>query len=239
MHIVIFTGGEAPAPNLAKEYFDVSQKHELVIVADSGLDTLDLYNTYYNEFFFKPNYILGDMDSIANKNLLQKYSSASFEQFPTDKDYTDTELALHTACTLKKADKDIITLVGGGGGRADHFLAIYDTFSSEEHADIWLCGNQKICFLKKGSAISITNVSLKDTISLARTDDSRTQGSVVSSGLVWESNVFRKKGMPSLSNRIAPSYAQHRKPIEMNISEGNFLLILPITAKTEITNLRK
>ena len=239
MHIVIFTGGEAPAPNLAKAYFDVSPKHELVIAADSGLDTLDLYNTYSNKILFKPDYMLGDMDSIANKNLLEKYSSASFEKFPVDKDYTDTELALHKACELKKADEDIITLIGGGGGRADHFLAIYDTFSSKEHADIWLCGNQKICFLKKGDVVSITNVSLKDAISLARTDDSRTEGSVATSGLVWESNVFRKKGMPSLSNRIAPSYAQHSKPIEMNVSDGNFLLILPITAKTEITNQQK
>ena len=61
----------------------------------------------------------------------------------------------------------------------------------------------------------------------------KTKGKIISQNLEWESNLFRKKGMPSLSNRIK----QNQKQIKLHIKGSNFLLIVPLFATVlDITN---
>ena len=143
MNIFIFTGGEAPSPETAKPFFEKC-KPDYVIAADSGLETLDLYAEAFGEDF-APNLILGDMDSLKNLSLLEKYKNAKRELFPSDKDFTDTELALSTAREICKTAS--VVLVGGNGGCLDHLISIYDSFSEDFHADVWLCVNQAVYFL--------------------------------------------------------------------------------------------
>ena len=94
IHIAIFTGGIFPEPEETKNIWQNFPLPEYIIAADSGIDTLENYTKLFP--FFKPNKIVGDFDSISNKNILQKYPDI-VSKFPTDKDYSDTELALKEA----------------------------------------------------------------------------------------------------------------------------------------------
>ncbi len=237
MHIVVFTGGLAPSPKETASFFSFAPDVDVVIAADSGLDTLESYRSFFDgNVDFSPDYILGDMDSLQNRDLLKKYSSVKPEILNTEKDFTDTELALKKACAIKPRDKiSIVTLVGGYGGFVDHFLGVLDTFASDERPDIWLCGSQVVLYLPVDAELHARNVGLNDRISIARIPSAFTGGSVETEGLVWGSKLMRTEGMPSISNRIAKDYFNKLKPIKF-VSRGcPFLVILPIQAKVSVT----
>lgn len=232
IHIAIFTGGIFPEPEETKNIWQNFSLPEYIIAADSGIDTLENYTKLFP--FFKPNKIVGDFDSLSNKNILQKYPDI-VSKFPTDKDYSDTELALQEAFEYAKKinKKPFVTLIGGDGGRIDHFIAIYDLFSEKKAPSLWLCKEQAIYLLNKNHKYTISNITPKDNISFSRLSSSRTKGKIISKNLEWESNLFRKKGMPSLSNRIK----QNQNKIKLHIKGSNFLLILPLFANVlDITN---
>ena len=232
IHIAIFTGGFFPEPEETKNIWQNFPLPEYIIAADSGIDTLENYTKLFP--FFKPNKIVGDFDSISSKHILQKYPDI-VKTFPTDKDYSDTELALQEAFEYAKKinKKPFVTLIGGDGGRIDHFIAIYDLFSEKKAPSLWLCKEQAIYLLNKNHKYTISNITPKDNISFSRLSSSRTKGKIISQNLEWESNLFRKKGMPSLSNRIK----QNQNKIKLHIKGSNFLLILPLFANVlDITN---
>lgn len=226
IHIAIFTGGFFPEPETTKNIWDTFSFPEYIIAADSGIDTLEHYTKLFP--FFKPNMIVGDFDSISNNDILEKYSNI-VKKFPTDKDYSDTELALQEAFEYAKKinKKPFVTLIGGDGGRIDHFIAIYDLFSEKKSPSLWLCKEQAIYLLNKNHEYTIRNISKKDNISISRLSSSRTKGKIISENLEWESNLFRKKGMPSLSNRIK----ENQKEIKLYIKQCNFILIAPLFAQ--------
>ncbi len=230
--VVIFTGGEFTPPESARKYFS-KIKPDYIIAADSGLETLRAYQKYFcaeNECFsnFSPNLILGDFDSIKDKEILKEYDEKIIRTSPAYKDFTDTELALDYA--RKSFDQTFITLVGGAGGRADHFLGIYDLFGTKISPDAWLCG-EEILLNASRKKILISGVTPGEPISVARASRNYRGGYVKSKGLEWESGFFRKRGMPSISNTISGKYFEEDRPIEMNFKRGNFVLILPVTAE--------
>ena len=69
----------------------------------------------------KPDVIIGDMDSIDPASLAS-YSTSGIKiiKYPAKKDFTDTELALDYALSLKP---EAIFIWGALGGRIDHTLA--------------------------------------------------------------------------------------------------------------------
>ena len=236
MHVVIFTGGEYSPPELTKTYFS-QYVPDFVIAADSGLQTLEQYNEFYGGSFV-PDAIVGDMDSLADKTLLSHYPKDRIHLFSEYKDFSDTELALELAYKHLAGIKDAahrITLVGAGGGaRADHFVAVFDLFATKLHPDVWICGMQVFWHAPQGCRFEIDGLAQDDIISVSRTTESRTGGSVVSEGLEWEYGVFRKEGMPSLSNRISSGYFAAHKSVKIAVKEGCFILILPVTADVKL-----
>ncbi len=91
-----------------------SQGFNYIIAADSGYlaaERLDI----------KPEYIVGDFDSSPLPN-----TNAEIIKVPAEKDDTDTMLACNLAIELGAT---YLTIVGGTGGRADHFLS--NVFSLE------------------------------------------------------------------------------------------------------------
>lgn len=112
MHAVIFSGGQL---TFSLKIQHILQKADLFIAADSGADAaLKLHIT--------PHVVVGDFDSIKPEVLekLQK-KKVVFVQYKTDKDETDTELALDYAVQQGATD---ITIVGGNNGdRFDHVMA--------------------------------------------------------------------------------------------------------------------
>ena len=107
IHIVIFTGGLFPSPEKTESYWKNSLhgNPDFVIAADSGLEACLDYQKYFKGLFnFEPRKILGDFDSISDKTLLEKFADA-VEKFPSDKDFTDTELAVFEAFKISASLK--------------------------------------------------------------------------------------------------------------------------------------
>ena len=114
--VLIFSGGDIStkfAMNITKEEF------EYVIVADSGLSIAD-------KLKLKIDCILGDFDSVP-KDLIRRYkqdkthtSSYVIDEFDSEKDYTDTQIAIEKAI---EQEAEEIVILGAMGTRFDHTLS--------------------------------------------------------------------------------------------------------------------
>lgn len=226
IHIVIFTGGKSPLYEQTELYWKTHPQADFVIAADSGLETC-VYGYQFN-----PCVILGDFDSISDGALLSHFNDDIKVPFPADKDFTDTELAVEKAFEIAENMKAVpfITLVGGDGGRPDHFINIFDSFSRERHPDVWLCQEQAVYFLPSGGSFSVNGLKKSDYVSVSRVTRNYGEGTVETRGLEWEGDLFRKSGMPSVSNRISGEYAKNRAAVTLRAVDADFLLFLPHTA---------
>ncbi|WP_432665162.1 thiamine diphosphokinase [Wukongibacter baidiensis] len=95
-------------------YNNVISSDDFIICADGGAKHLIKMNIV-------PNVIIGDLDSIDEehkKKFLEK--KVEFQKFPTNKDATDTELALDFALSHNPSE---IILIGTLGSRMDHSIA--------------------------------------------------------------------------------------------------------------------
>ena len=101
---VIITGGECYTDGISPSIADDA----FVIAADSGYDTA-------RKLGVVPNLLVGDMDSIKNVP-----SDVEVYRVKAEKDDTDTMLA---ASIAKNRGADEIIIIGGAGGRADHWLS--------------------------------------------------------------------------------------------------------------------
>lgn len=258
MQIIVFTGGSSPAPEKAAPYFKNiladGQKPDAVIAADSGLETLRAWQKYFKGLYdFSPSLILGDFDSISDKSVLDEYMGAIIERSPSYKDDTDTELALKKAREMARnflqgqkargffcrkslafGQKAFITLIGGAGGRTDHFLSIYNLFGTKIAPDAWLCGEQ-VLWKAERSSFEISGLRAGDIVSVARAFGKNSGGKIRSQGLEWESSLFRKNGMPSVSNTIKEEWARQGNPIHIDFLRGSFVLIAPLFASVRLS----
>lgn len=110
MKAVIISGGRAPSLELVKsELINCS----LLICGDSGANCL-------KEYKIEPNYLIGDFDSV-KPNVLEYFKSKNciIENYPEDKDFTDTYLCMEKALSN---GADEIALLGCTGTRIDHIL---------------------------------------------------------------------------------------------------------------------
>ena len=86
---------------------------DLVIAADGGL-------RWAQKLGVQVDVVVGDMDSAEGAALAEaEAGGAEIVRHDPDKDATDLELALRLACDRGASS---ITLIGGHGGRLDHFL---------------------------------------------------------------------------------------------------------------------
>ena len=110
MKIIIISGGNPPSKELLNGEIT---EDTIIIGADSGANCLYEYN-------IKPNFLVGDFDSI-DKSALDyfKKGKCSIDIYPTEKDFTDTEIALEKALSLKP---NKIVFLGCTGSRVDHLM---------------------------------------------------------------------------------------------------------------------
>ena len=229
---LVFIGGEAPEAEQTKAFFSRVGRIDSVIAADSGLDTLGKYHSFFRNLGldFSPDLVIGDMDSLRDKSLLEKFGGAKKDFYPHDKDFTDTELALMKARQSDVDGSPFVVLIGGNGGRADHFIGILDTFSFDYRPDCWLCGSQMVFFLGQGKRLKAYGLKKSGYVSVARTTSFFEGGKIVTSGLEWKPDADKKKGMLSLSNRI---HDEKEGIATFYAEEGNFLVFLPLDAAFE------
>jgi thiamine pyrophosphokinase len=136
MRGIAFIGGEGPP---AGSCGGLAKGAALVVAADSGLAAAEAAG-------IKPDWIVGDMDSLDDPRRLEKYPAGRIIPYPADKDFTDTELALRL---LWERGCGETWLVGGGGGRMDHLLALRALFERDPAPDRWLTAAEDIRCLRE------------------------------------------------------------------------------------------
>jgi thiamine pyrophosphokinase len=142
-HIVIVTGAAPLDPAVVRRI----PPEAVVIAVDGGLDHALAAGLH-------PRHLVGDLDSVTDDGLAWAARNASIDRHPTDKDATDTELALALASTL---DPERITLIGGGD-RLDHTFAGIGALgslalTSVPHLDGWWAGQHLTVVQGPGSAV--------------------------------------------------------------------------------------
>jgi thiamine pyrophosphokinase len=120
---IVLAGGDPVAPHVRAELTDDA----VVIAADSGLHQA-------GPLGLQVDYVVGDLDSADPDAVVRAQAAgAVVERHPPDKDATDLELALDRA---RAAGAERITVVGGTGGRLDHFVANVMLLASARFADL-------------------------------------------------------------------------------------------------------
>ena len=110
--ILIVTGGDIADTFVCG--LIAEQGYDFVIACDRGMEFFRRNGLY-------PDLIVGDFDS-ADESFVRYFkenSQVRMEQFPSEKDWTDTELAVRRALDMRP---DHIDLVGAVGSRLDHVL---------------------------------------------------------------------------------------------------------------------
>lgn len=136
----ILTGGPIHPDNISER----PDKDDLVVAADSGLN-------HARTLGIRVDAVVGDYDSLGHKPDVDK--GVEVVTVPTEKDVTDTQLAVEYA--LQKGAREIV-LVGGLGGRLDHTLAnlsiLEDLLDKRVRATL-LDGQSRVRLLRNDSTI--------------------------------------------------------------------------------------
>jgi len=206
---IAFIGGEGPSPEQVR---GLVPPGALIVAADSGLEAAERAG-------IAPGWIIGDMDSLDRPERLDAYPPERVLRCPPDKDQTDTEMALsllwEKGCTET-------WLLGGGGGRMDHLLALRALFEREKAPDRWLTRREDIRRLEGGEALEATGLGKEALVSLFPLGQGPWAAS--STGLHWPlGGIPWDRGSAWISNR-APTGACRIRALE-----GRFLVLLGLS----------
>jgi len=102
------------APDQIVSGYENILSHDIVIAVDAGLRVVELLGLW-------PSFIMGDLDSV-DRQLLIKYKNIPKLTHPTEKNETDTELAINWCAKQDKFGKIIVC--NDMQGRFDHALGL-------------------------------------------------------------------------------------------------------------------
>lgn len=205
MKTLLFIGGEAPLKEDAR--LDLTQ-YGFICAADSGANTAKAYGA-------KPDLIIGDMDSIGLENIELSFPGAEILRFDSYKDYTDTELALSI---LQERGFFDITIVGGGGGRLDHLLALLRLFDRSFCPKKMYAGDYVIELVEDKKVFSF---KIAELVSVFPCGDALCKP--YSSGLEWPLNgLIWKHSDFGISNRAT------KEVVEIGLTSGRALVVFNI-----------
>lgn len=199
---ICLTGGEAPGRDHVASFLD---KSSYCVAADSGLHLARSYGVV-------PDMVVGDMDSLQNAKFLDSFDPKQIVRYAHEKDDTDTEIALKV---LREHEIDRIVLIGGGGGRLDHLVAILSLFDRALRPDIWVANESYVVSVdanveitdQLGSRISFFPVGPGPWV-------------MVSEGLEWPlAGTSWKRGDIGISNRIT------KTEMKVTLESGRLVMI--------------
>lgn len=188
MKALIITGGESPPPEFIRL---LAESAPLIIAADSGFDTAQKAGV-------SPDLVVGDFDSIEDKRELARLPRGIVQEYPEDKDDTDTEIALDSAFSR---GADHIVIAGGGGGRLDHVLAMYQLFRrGRKSPREWHTGKESVYYIRQDESIRL-GIEVGALVSVFPAENGRCFG-MNSLGLKWPlAGLDWDKGHFGVSNR--------------------------------------
>lgn len=206
MTALIVTGGEGPPPEFLA---GLGAKADIVIAADSGLDAALAAG-------ISPELVLGDFDSISDKKLLAGFQDSAIIEYQSDKDDTDTELALREAA---RRGFDRIVLSGGGGGRLDHLMGILELFRRSLRPCEWHTGRESVHLVTSESSAEF-RLRPGDTVSVFPLGSP--SFGMGSSGLKWPlAGLAWDSGKYGISNLAIES------DIAVKAGSADLLVVLP------------
>ncbi|MGL4761453.1 MAG: thiamine diphosphokinase [Sarcina sp.] len=108
MKILMVAASDKPSKEIFCKYLKICDK---TIAIDKGTEV-------FLEYGITPDYAVGDFDSI-NKSLKKELENINNLQYPCEKDYTDSDIAINLAFKLEATE---IIMLGMTGGRVDHLF---------------------------------------------------------------------------------------------------------------------
>lgn len=202
--VLVVTGGD-PVPSGVAAGLPHA---DLVVAADSGLD-------HARALGLKPDVVVGDFDSVTAEAL--RAFEGPLERHPVEKDATDLELALRLAVSR---NPERIVVVGGHGGRLDHFLANALVLTTvPEGIDVeWRAGPATIHLVREALSIVGHPGSYVSLVPVG--GDAR---GVRTSGLKWplDDEDLPSGGTRGVSNQFAASEAV------VSVRSGSLLVVIP------------
>lgn len=154
MRVVVISNGRFGRESY---YRQAIEPDDVLVCADGGAN-------YVWALGMIPNMVIGDMDSIDPRIRAQLVEKGTVELVtaPTDKDETDTELALKAAIARKPSE---LVMMGMLGGRLDHTMANIGLLSmvpesmkchiDEPNTRIWLVRKELTFDCEAGQTVSV------------------------------------------------------------------------------------
>jgi thiamine pyrophosphokinase len=203
---VVVIGGDAPHQGVVARL----PVDRTVIAADSGLDHADALG-------IETHLLVGDLDSVSAA-ALARHPRLLIERHPTDKDATDTELALDAA--LASGHHHVI-VVSGGGDRLDHLLATVNVcarIGRDVRLEAWV-GAAHVYVLADGAHLEL-DARVGDVVTLLPLDGAA--HGVTASGLRWplEGETLVWGSSRGVSNEVTGSVA-------IGVTRGLLAVIFP------------
>ena len=201
----LYIGGRGPDPAFLRRF---AGRPGTVCAADSGLDACAAAGV-------RPDAIVGDMDSLSDRSLLEAYPGAVVEEYPRDKDDTDAEIGLSW---LRSAGCRRVVMIGGGEGRLDHTLALRALYDRPDPPDLWLTALEEVSPVEG-------LVELRGPVGAALSLFPAGEGpwAARSRGLRWNlDGVSWKRGTVGISNRLAEETA------EIFAFAGRLIMVRPL-----------
>lgn len=188
--ILFVSGGRAPN----RDWFKKIAIGRKIFCIDKGIELC-------RECEVIPDYLIGDFDS-ADKNSVDwaQKNKIPVEEYPADKDFTDTQLALSRAAEIFGEYVGILT--GGFGGRFDHAYSTIFTCSAIE-SQIFLADEREIIFFLHGGDSSAIKFAQKPFAVSFLPMTSTCEG-ITTKNLHWElENATLRQNFPNaVSNRV-------------------------------------
>ena len=206
--VIVFAGGDPIPPSAVADL----PADAYVIAADSGLDRA-------RESGFDIDLLVGDLDSVSADGRQEAEAQGTrIERHPVYKDATDMELALEAA--RRRRPRKVI-VIGGHGGRQDHYLANALLLPSPTFADLdieWRAGRARLYAVHRhleldgrvGSSITLLAVG-----GPAR--------GVETAGLRW--NLNHEDLEPGSTRGVSNEFRTERAAI--SIEAGTLLVVVP------------
>jgi thiamine pyrophosphokinase len=157
------------------------------------------------------------MDSIPDTERLARYPPDRVCRFPRDKDLLDTEIALNLLWDKGYAD---IVIIGGGGGRLDHLLALRALFDRPRCPRRWITDNEDVRRVEQGETLEFSSAAdTRVSVLPAATGP----WEAFSAGLKWP-----LQGLRITPGWVGISNAAVRQQVSVRAVRGRFLVTLPL-----------